>query len=113
MGEVQAAVRREGKKLYQIVYALRDFGIGRKVTRTIWRKSPDGSITSYWTVTKVKPYRDLRRIRAWGVLTWQGVPSNRETKIRRVLKKQWVLLGKDFNIESKGVKQQECIESEI
>lgn len=74
MGEVQAAVRREGKKLYQIVYALRDFGIGRKVTRTIWRKSPDGSITSYWTVTKVKPYR-VSPISIWLSLNFLKFPE--------------------------------------
>ena len=51
------------------------------------------------------------------MLTWQGVPSNHETKIRRILKKQWILLGKDFNIEHVGTETeqhvQECIESEI
>lgn len=60
--------------------------------------------------------QDLRRIRVWGILTWQGLPSAHEKKVRRILKKQWILLGKDSNIEHVATgneSEQECIESEV
>ncbi|XP_062514018.1 uncharacterized protein LOC134189677 [Corticium candelabrum] len=113
MGDAQTFARNTGRKLYQIVYALHGFGIGRKVTRTIWKKSPDDNVASFWTITKIRPYRDLRRIRAWGILTWQGVPNPQEKKIRRCLKRQWILLERDFMVKTNDKIECKQTESEV
>ena len=73
--------------LFRIVNGLRYFGVGSKVTRSIYKK-PD----TYWVITRVKLSKDQNHGKAFGRLVWNGRPKDREQRINTALKKQWSLL---------------------
>jgi hypothetical protein len=54
-------------------------GIGMKFWRKSWPKD------SYFTVTEVH-FENIRRGKAWGILTWEGSTESKEKEIRGVLK---------------------------
>mmetsp|Transcript_4267 Transcript_4267/g.6382 ORF Transcript_4267/g.6382 Transcript_4267/m.6382 type:complete len:88 (+) Transcript_4267:83-346(+) len=74
-----------GQKLFEIIFGMRNFGVGAKVTRSIY-KFPE----TYWVIKRVKIKEGRTYGKAWGELFWRGV-SKGETKIGSVLKKQWKL----------------------
>ncbi|CAI8029466.1 28S ribosomal protein S34, mitochondrial [Geodia barretti] len=96
---VQYLARQRPRKLFNVLNKLEGHGVGRKVTRTIWRQEeagPDPVAPCYWTITRVKPDQSLRKGDVWGVLTWRGNSKVQEKKIRSYLKEQWKLLPKDL-----------------
>lgn len=55
---VQYLAKQKPKKLFNILNKLERFGVGRRVTRTIYRQEetgPDAVAPCYWTITRVKP----------------------------------------------------------
>ena len=70
---------------------MRNYGIGHKVTRSIWH-SPD----TFWQVTRIKlkpgEAGEALHGKIWGVFHWKGVPKGGEAEIRSPLKKQWLLV---------------------
>jgi len=76
------------KTLFEIAKTYLDFGVGQKLTRSIWRR-PE----CYWTITRVMPTVMIPRVRprgkAWGILTWRGVPEAVERKVRGSSKREW------------------------
>ena len=76
-----------GTSLFRLVHGLRYFGVGSKVTRSIYKK-PE----TYWVVTRVKLSKDQNHGKVFGRLVWNGRPKDREQRINTALKKQWSLL---------------------
>lgn len=75
-----------GQSLFQIVNGLRHYGVGARLTRSIWHGEPG----TYWQVQRVALKEgDPNHGKAWGVFHWKGVPKGGEHKIRGPLKKQW------------------------
>jgi small subunit ribosomal protein S34 len=74
--------------LFNVVNGLRHFGVGAKVTRSIY-KFPD----TYWILTKVKLSKDQSHGKAWGRLIWRGRAKEKDEKIGCPLKTQWTLVG--------------------
>eukprot|EP01102_Stenamoeba_stenopodia_P013745 TRINITY_DN4496_c0_g4_i1.p1 TRINITY_DN4496_c0_g4~~TRINITY_DN4496_c0_g4_i1.p1 ORF type:complete len:147 (-),score=53.30 TRINITY_DN4496_c0_g4_i1:111-551(-) len=82
-----AAIKRKNN-LLEIAFGYKDWGLGLKVTRSVW--GPDQH--SFWTITRVIPTLNSetrKRGRVYGVLTWRGVTYPKEVKIRSILKRQW------------------------
>lgn len=54
---LQYLVKQRPKKLFNILNKLEGHGVGRKVTRTIWRQEEPGSVAKpcHWTISRVKP----------------------------------------------------------
>ena len=55
---MQYLARQRPRKLFNVLNKLEGHGVGRKVTRTIWRQEevgPDPVTPCYWTITRVKP----------------------------------------------------------
>jgi small subunit ribosomal protein S34 len=86
-----------GQKLHNVVNGLRYFGVGSKVTRSIYQ-FPD----TYWIITKVKLTVDQEHGKIWGRLVWRGRPKPKEMKINTAKKKEWSLLGVPDYKEFKG-----------
>ena len=78
-----------GRNLFQVLGNDAAWGVGSKVTRSMWSHFPE----CYWTVTRVVPATNGKgqaiKGKAYGVLTWRGLSDGRETRIRGALKKQW------------------------
>ena len=55
----QYLARQRPRKLFNLLTRLEAHGVGRRVTRTIWRQEesggPDPVAPCYWTITRVKP----------------------------------------------------------
>ena len=47
------------QKLFHILNKLEDYGVGRRVTRVIWKQEdlPLNTRPSYWTITRVTPHK--------------------------------------------------------
>lgn len=93
---LQFLKNQKPQKLFRVLNKIEGYGVGRRVTRVIWKqeeRSPNLPI-SYWTVTKVIPHKELRTGKVWGVLTWKGTSEARERRVRSPLKKHWKLLPK-------------------
>ena len=55
---VQYLAKQQPKKLFHILNQLKDFGVGRKVTRTIWKQDEPDTLalgSCHWTITRVQP----------------------------------------------------------
>jgi len=78
-----------GQSLFQIVNGLRHYGVGARLTRSIWHGEPG----TYWDVKRVALKEgDPNHGKAWGIFHWKGVPKGGEQKIRSPLKKQWTMV---------------------
>ncbi|KAM3572220.1 hypothetical protein VYU27_005754 [Nannochloropsis oceanica] len=78
-----------GQSLFQVVNGLRHYGVGARLTRSIWHGEPG----TYWDVKRVALKEgDPNHGKAWGVFHWKGVPKGGEQKIRGPLKKQWTIV---------------------
>ena len=85
--------------LFRIVNGLRYFGVGARVSRSIYKK-PD----TYWTITKVKLSKDQNHGTIFGRLVWNGREKPRDQRINTALKKQWSLVGLPDYAGLKGFK---------
>jgi len=100
------------RNLFEVTKTFQNFAVGEKLTRSIWRR-PD----CYWTVTKLTPTilnPNLKpRGKAWGVLTWRGIPEGVERKIRGSNKKEWKLYDpkwfEQFKNQDKWIQNQHLI----
>lgn len=78
-----------GHNLIEVLTAMRNYGIGAHVRRSVWTNPG-----CYWKVTRVKlkektnPYKYGK---VWGVYYWNGKQIGEPTKIGGVAKKQWCL----------------------
>eukprot|EP00123_Amoebidium_parasiticum_P008683 comp18957_c0_seq1/m.21218 comp18957_c0_seq1/g.21218 ORF comp18957_c0_seq1/g.21218 comp18957_c0_seq1/m.21218 type:complete len:137 (-) comp18957_c0_seq1:111-521(-) len=79
-------LRQTGNRLFDLIGAKRNFGVGQRFARSIWSHWGD---SCYWTITKVKPNSEITNGEVWGKLTWRGVPEPTERPVRSILKKQW------------------------
>ena len=68
-----------GRRLLEVLWPLRNYGIGARVTKPTWT-GPD----CFWEITKLKynkrAVRDdgsIRLGKAWGTLHWRGQPVGR------------------------------------
>lgn len=62
---IQSLTNRKPRKLFDYLYKLPDYGVGRQFTRVIWKhdnvttnykgSTRWGDPLSYWTITRVKP----------------------------------------------------------
>lgn len=77
----------KGTSLFRVVNGLRYFGVGSKVTRSIY-KFPE----SYWIVTRVNLSKDQNHGDAWGRMVWRGRLKLKEEKIGAPLKDEWKLV---------------------
>ena len=73
--------------LFKIINGMRYFGVGTKVTRSIY-KFPE----TYWLITRVVLSRDQDHGKVFGRLVWRGRAKETETKIAGPLKKEWSLV---------------------
>jgi len=82
--KMTAAAKRGRRNLYELVTVLPQYGAGTRVTRSIWN-----GFESYYTLTQVKPTKDLSHGAAWGVKTWRGQTDATPTRVPGGLKKEW------------------------
>lgn len=88
-GKAVPGMAPSGQSFFQIVNGLRHYGVGARLTRSIWHGEPG----TYWDVKRVVLKQgDPRHGKAWGVFFWKGEQKGGEQKIRGPLKKQWSLL---------------------
>ena len=73
--------------LFSLINGLRYFGVGSRVTRSIY-KFPD----TYWVITRVVLSKDQNHGKVYGRLVWRGRPKETDDKIGSPLKKEWALL---------------------
>ena len=73
--------------LFKIINGLRHFGVGTKVTRSIY-KFPE----TYWVVTRVMLSKDQSHGKVYGKMVWRGRPKEAEERIGSPLKKEWSLV---------------------
>ena len=70
---------RPYKNLFEMAGSHKSLGVGFRFWRKTWPEN------SYFTITRVK-LDDIRHGKAWGILTWKGVPSAKEEQIKSPLK---------------------------
>ncbi|OQS02962.1 hypothetical protein THRCLA_21280, partial [Thraustotheca clavata] len=77
--------------LFQAVCSKRNFGVGQKVTRGIWKRfeSKADEVTSFVEITRIAPAQDLKHGKAYGVKTFRGVCEGKERRLEGVLKRDW------------------------
>lgn len=64
-----AAVAKSWKNAFQVLTAVRDYGVGQRVTRGIWSKYAE---PSYWDIVRIRPSPDLRHGKVFGRFTFRG-----------------------------------------
>ena len=85
-----------GRRLLEVLWPLRNYGIGARVTKPTWT-GPD----CFWEITKLKynkrAVRDdgsIRLGKAWGTLHWRGTPVGRpDRRVPGHSKAMWQLFG--------------------
>jgi hypothetical protein len=91
-----SSIKHNYNSLYKVLNGLRHFGVGTKVTRSIY-KFPD----TYWVVTKVKLSKDQTHGTIFGRLVWRGKSKETDMRINSSLKDEWSLVStpdyKNFN----------------
>ncbi|OQR96482.1 hypothetical protein ACHHYP_15784 [Achlya hypogyna] len=73
--------------LFQAICSKRNFGVGQKVTRGIWKRFED--VSSFVEITRIAPAQDLKHGKAYGVKTFRGVCEGKERRVDGVLKRDW------------------------
>ena len=70
---IQYLAKQRPRKLFSILNKVQGHGVGRRVTRVVWKQEEPGLVDavgpSYWTVTRVRPDQVH-----WSVLNFQGFP---------------------------------------
>lgn len=84
--EVQKKPRYRPKNIVEVGSFLPEKGVGMKFTRNLWIRN--GYEHSYWTITKVLE-KNKGKLRYYGRLTWKGVESPAERKVRTQMKRGW------------------------
>ncbi len=85
------------QSLFQVVTGLRHFGVGTRVTRSIWQREPG----TFWEVTRVALKEgSTNHGKAYGVFHWKGVAKDGVREIRSPLKKQWQLVSSSSSSSS-------------
>jgi len=82
---------KKGKNLFDLVFPYKNYAVGERFTRKSW-KYPE---PCYWTLTSVRPTKngpDMKRGKAWGVLTWRGVTEKTPRMIRTPVKRDWMMI---------------------
>ncbi|KAL5018082.1 hypothetical protein ScPMuIL_003804 [Solemya velum] len=85
----------KGKTLYQLALNLKNFGVGRVVTRQAFQRYPE---KSYYILTKVVPVMsDTRQSHgeAWGHRVFRGEKFEGIRKIDVGYKRDWLLIPKE------------------
>mmetsp|Transcript_2238 Transcript_2238/g.7976 ORF Transcript_2238/g.7976 Transcript_2238/m.7976 type:complete len:141 (+) Transcript_2238:139-561(+) len=90
MAKQVGRVRKGKKNFFDVAFGMREFGVGYRFIRNIWWNKPE----TYWTLTRIQPCikgdeSQLRRGKAYGVLTFRGETDGQERRIRGVLKRGW------------------------
>eukprot|EP00056_Hartaetosiga_gracilis_P001227 m.43340 g.43340 ORF g.43340 m.43340 type:complete len:99 (-) comp10551_c0_seq4:302-598(-) len=76
------------RQLHKICNSLYQYGVGSKVTRSIWGKWEEDC---FYTITKVsKP--GMNSVKAWGYLTFRGKTTESPIRLRSSRKSQWTLV---------------------
>jgi small subunit ribosomal protein S34 len=95
--------------LFQILNGLRYFGVGSKVTRSIY-KFPE----TYWIVTRVQLSKDQMHGKAWGRMVWRGRLKGDEERIGSPLKKEWALINiPDYSSFKGNLKDLDSLSSSV
>merc|ERR1711939_703349 len=89
------APHSKGPNFFQVCQLLPEYGLGRKLRRCTWEDN------SFWTVTRLKPSSDGEHGKAWGQLTWRGVPEEKPRRINGVLKRPWKHIATDEELSVK------------
>eukprot|EP01147_Barroeca_monosierra_P008064 gene8064-10082_t len=92
-----AQLRDHPQQLHAICNSLYNYGVGSKVSRTIWNKWTE---PCYYKITRVKK-TGLNSVSAWGYLTFRGKTSEHPVEIRCPRKQQWFLVDQ-WHIQNSG-----------
>eukprot|EP01137_Pigoraptor_chileana_P001614 Opistho-2@39497 len=79
------------KNFFDVVNDKPQFGVGLRVSRSIWRRYDEEKC--HWQITKVALSPDLRHGKAYGILTWKGITEQTAKRIPSVLKPYWFIVG--------------------
>jgi hypothetical protein len=84
-----------GKRLLEMLWPLKNYGIGARVTKPTWTQ-PE----CFWEITKLKYNRRAQREdgaiwlgKAWGTLHWKGVPVQTDVRVPSHSKAAWEHFG--------------------
>ncbi|EQC30527.1 hypothetical protein, variant [Saprolegnia diclina VS20] len=78
--------------LFQAICSKRNFGVGQKVTRGIWKRFETAEASSYVEITRVAPSQDLKHGKAYGIKVFRGVSEGKERRVDGVLKRDWAVV---------------------
>ncbi|KAG7379436.1 Glutathione S-transferase theta-1 [Phytophthora pseudosyringae] len=81
-----SAVAKSFKNAFQVLTPVREYGVGKRVTRGIWSKYAE---PSYWEVVRIRPTPDLKHGKVFGRFTFRGTTDPQVKRINGVLKKDW------------------------
>lgn len=93
---------RTEKRLFTHLCRLKDFGIGRMVTRKSWVWEYDEPC--YWTITRVEVdhmAEEMDHGKAWGYLTFRGQPEKEAREVEKVMYHDWRVVPKHEEEEFK------------
>mmetsp|Transcript_657 Transcript_657/g.1728 ORF Transcript_657/g.1728 Transcript_657/m.1728 type:complete len:102 (+) Transcript_657:107-412(+) len=81
------ALHSAGSNLFQLAFAMENFGVGVRFKRNTWRGND-----CFWTITKMQRISqkpgDYRGV-AYGKKTWKGIQDDREREITRAERRGW------------------------
>jgi len=90
LAKITKNISKNRFNFWELLARFPDFGIGKRVRRTLW---PIESHT-YFTITRV----DVKQLvggpirgKAWGIFTWRGKPQQKEKRITSIYKREWKL----------------------
>ncbi|KAI9918682.1 hypothetical protein PsorP6_011980 [Peronosclerospora sorghi] len=63
------SVSKSFKNAFQVLTPVREYGVGKRVTREIWSKYAE---PSYWEVVRIRPSPDLKHGKIFGRFTFRG-----------------------------------------
>ncbi|KAJ7305786.1 hypothetical protein JRQ81_010152 [Phrynocephalus forsythii] len=93
---------RNEKRLFTLLCRLKNFGIGRMVTRKSWLWEHEEPC--YWVITRVEVdymAEEMDHGKAWGYLTFRGQPENEVRQIEKVMYHDWRVVPKHEEEEFK------------
>ncbi|KAG2771656.1 hypothetical protein PC129_g17585 [Phytophthora cactorum] len=83
-----SAVAKSFKNAFQVLTPVREYGVGKRVTRVIWDKYAE---PSFWEVVRIRPSPDLKHGKVFGRFTFRGKTDPQVKRMNGVLKKDWSL----------------------
>ena len=66
---VMSAVTKRVKNAFEVLTSMREYGVGKRVTRGIWSNYEE---PSYWEVVRIRPSLDLKHGKVYGRFTFRG-----------------------------------------